>query len=64
MVVDSSEVHLLKKKPDKRIFMILLDRLVLKPEDVCILTIQKIYIRKRRKWFCGTHFKFLREASK
>ena len=61
VVVDSSEVHLLK--PDKRIFMILLDRLVLKPEECLYIDDTKDYVGAAEKLgFKTIHFKEPKES--
>ncbi|MEK7513867.1 MAG: HAD-IA family hydrolase, partial [Patescibacteria group bacterium] len=63
VVVDSSEVHLLK--PDKRIFMILLDRLVLKPEECLYIDDTKDYVGAAEKLgFKTIHFKEPKESVK
>lgn len=47
IIIDSSEVHLLK--PDERIFMILLEKLNLKPEECLYIDDTKEYIQAAEK---------------
>ena len=56
IIVDSSEVHLLK--PDERIYKILLERLQLKPEECLFIDDTKEYVEVAEKLgFKTVHFK-------